>query len=67
VRTVADGTHVDAGQRIAYLGDSNDMNGIHPHLHFGVHPRGKAAVSPFPFLKASHLLTVAPPRARRSP
>ncbi len=39
-----------------------DANGIHPHLHFEVHPKGKAAVDPFPFLKkASHLLTVAPP------
>jgi hypothetical protein len=58
---VADGTHVEAGQQIAYLGDSGDANGIHPHLHFEVHPKGKAAVDPFPFLKkASHLLTVAP-------
>jgi Peptidase family M23 len=59
---VADGTHVEAGQQIAYLGDSGDANGIHPHLHFEVHPKGKAAVDPFPFLKkASHLVTVAPP------
>jgi hypothetical protein len=60
--SVADGAHVDAGQQVAYLGDSGDANGIHPHLHFEVHPKGKAAVDPFPFLKkAAHLLTVAPP------
>ena len=60
--TVADGAHVVAGQQIAYLGDSGDANGIHPHLHFEVHPKGKAAVDPFPFLKkAARLLTVAPP------
>jgi hypothetical protein len=60
--TVADGTHVEAGQQIAYLGDSGDANGIHPHLHFEVHPRGKTAVDPFSYLKkASRLLTIAPP------
>ena len=60
--SVADGAHVAAGQQIAYLGDSGDANGIHPHLHFEVHPKGKAAVDPFPFLKrAARLLTTAPP------
>jgi hypothetical protein len=59
---VADGAKVEAGQQIGYLGDSGDANGIHPHLHFEVHPKGNAASDPFPFLKkAAHLLTVAPP------
>jgi len=56
------GTHVKAGQLVGFVGDSGDANGIHPHLHFEVHPKGKAAVDPFPFLrKAARLLTVAPP------
>jgi hypothetical protein len=47
---VPDGAKVTAGQQIAWNGDSGDADG-NPHLHFEVHPRGGAAVSPYKHLK----------------
>ena len=56
---LADGQEVVAGQLIAYVGDSGDADGLHPHLHFELRPNDGAAVSPYRWLKRAHQLLFA--------
>jgi peptidoglycan LD-endopeptidase LytH len=44
------GDSVTKGQIIGYVGDTGDPGPGNYHLHFEVHPKGGAAVDPFPLL-----------------
>src|SRR4051812_39468165 len=57
------GSRVNAGQFVAFMGDSGNAETTGPHLHFELHDPSGAPVNAYASLKAARVITTAAPPA----